>query len=283
MRIKCPKCLATYDVPDRALPKEKSGDKPQKMRCFRCKTIFSVMLRPETRAEHPVQIVKNDPISKPANIVSETSAWTGKTTLDLGGFEAKGQMPIRRFFFLCLVTGFAIVVLFFLFVAGRNDWVLSFPNLSDQIVVAFWGEAAKPPPEAAVKLEVKVEEGHRVILQDDDSVLVVTGEIVNPSEEIRSNVVLNGRIVGSDGKARYETSAPCGKVFKNAKIKKTKRGEFDKLYSRKGKVYDCRVKSKSKRKYMLIFDNIPPDYSEKYKVEVRVVQARTSEPEEKSR
>lgn len=277
MRIECPKCLATYDVPDSALPKERKSDRPQKMRCFKCKSVFSVMLSRDGGQAEPPKLESAAAAAK-ADVVNGASQWTGGNTLDLGAFEAKSHMPIRKFVLLNAIAALALIVLFFLFVAGRNDWVLSFPNLSDQITMAFWGKSAKPPPEEARELVVEVTKGSKIVAHDNNPLLVVTGQVQNPSEETRANVVLNGRLIGPDGQLRAETSAPCGRVFANAKLKKVKPGEFQKLYSTKGANYNCRVKGNSKRKYMLIFDNLPRDYSEKFKVEVRVAAADKKPP-----
>ena len=139
--------------------------------------------------------------------------------------------------------------------------------------------AARKPPEAVRDLEVIVAEGYQVISRDGKPILVVAGEVVNPAKQTRTDVILHGQIVGTDGEVKFETRAPCGKVFKKARLKKVKKDNYFDLYSRKGKLYNCKIKPESKRKFMLIFDDMPPDYHEKYKVEVTVMQARTEEPD----
>ncbi len=346
MQIKCPKCSATYEVPEAALPKEQRGDKPRKMRCFKCKTVFAVSMRPAKPAEEPVEkpveekrvgtskpdsrstpepekltpplahLVEPEQASEPPEpeitaeeeelcisvfdygdtqsntsdnaqpepaapprVVSRTSAWNVETTLDLSGYATKGQMPIRRFIMFGFGVVLALIILMFVFIAARNDWVISFPDLPEQIGIAFWGEEARKPPKAVQELEVTITEGYQALAKNKQPVLVVTGEVRNPNDEARANVVLQGRIVSTDGSVRFETTAPCGKAFKKSKLKKTKRGSFNRLYIRKGKLYDCKVKANSKRKYQLIFDNMPPDYKEKYRVEVKVISGNVKEEE----
>ncbi|MCP4675565.1 MAG: hypothetical protein GY854_08675 [Deltaproteobacteria bacterium] len=345
MQIKCPKCSAVYEVPEKALPKEQRGDKPQKMRCFKCKSVFNVSLRPakppetpppepkppepkppepktpksEEKLKPPLAPKENPPpppplsppsitpgeeelcisvfdydekkkneaaVSTPStdnkrpsipDVVSDTDAWTTGKTLDLSGYSTKGQMTIRRYFLSCLAVGLALIVLLLVFVAARNDWVLSFPNLSEQIGIAFFGESARQPPDSVKELAVTVKEGFKILSKDKVPILVVSGEVINPGEQTRVHVVLEGRIIDSQGKIRFTEQAPCGRVFKTKRLKKMNTGSFDKLYLKKGKPYNCRVKGNASRKYLLIFDDMPPDFDEKYRVEVKAVSGDVKE------
>lgn len=45
MLISCPECAAVYRVSSDVLPRESLGDRPQKMRCCKCKTVFLVSLK----------------------------------------------------------------------------------------------------------------------------------------------------------------------------------------------------------------------------------------------
>jgi len=319
MHIDCPKCQAVYDVPDEALPNEKAGEKPLKMRCFKCKAVFHVsirtgpvaqppaadgavgesrppMARPVSRAEEEEQLCievfdysaqppAKDPTgevipevpAEPMRVVSRTSIWNAGNTLDLTGYATKGAMTIRRYTVACLSVALALIVLLFVFVAARNDWVLSFPNLSEQISIAFYGDDARLPPHEARALEVTVSEGYQLLTKDKKQVLVVLGQVFNPEDEERQNVMLNARIVSYEGKVFFEKRAPCGRVFKNRTLKRKHSTAIDALFTKKGEPYNCKIAGKKVRKFQIVFDNMTPGFDEKYRVEVKAVDAKLTE------
>ncbi len=220
MKIECPKCEATYDVPMELA--KGSGGKSQKMRCPDCDMVFSVQNK---------------------------DAPTSKTN----GLNAKGKTATNRIVGLFLSIAFILTLVFALLFWGYID------KETEQI------------PKTVKPLEVTVDEGYNLIIKDKHPILVVKGSVFNPASETKNHITLEGRIVDKKGKVRFKTQAPCGKIFRNRKLKRTRRGDFFKLYKSKGTLHNCKIDRGKKRKFELIFDGIPPDFKEHYSVQVTVV------------
>jgi len=179
MKIKCPKCEVAYELPDNALPKEKLDGTPFKLKCFKCKTIFTIAYKPEKPEDpnngksgyeefadpetHADQEHRDEQTSDEKDIlvevfngtgddnssseklsangmVTNTAAWNQNNTLNLSAFATQNKQSFAWFTTLMIFFGIAVTVAFFVFVSWRNDWTISFPLLGAQISNAFFGE-----------------------------------------------------------------------------------------------------------------------------------------------
>ena len=103
--------------------------------------------------------------------------------------------------------------------------------------------------------------------------LVVKGTVKNPGSTERTRILLEGRIVDPSGEVRFVTRAPCGKVIADKRLRRTRRGEFSKLFTRKKEFIDCALMPGRQKRFQMIFDDIPKDYNEAYTVQVKTLFA----------
>ncbi len=87
MQIKCPKCSVAYDLPKQALEKQQVGGKPQKVRCFKCKTVFKVALREKKKPDSGYEEFSN------ARPLPELDKEDTQDNLVLDGVS---QQPVRE-------------------------------------------------------------------------------------------------------------------------------------------------------------------------------------------
>lgn len=307
--VMCPNCASGYDIPARILPK--SGVKTQKMRCFRCKAVFTVQLksddsiateqthlaippmvdrnrrfahmppppprqvrkrsdrqphiafantifdqtpqihvesRERTRSDAPVVIDSSDTYTKPKNI------WI--------------SMSMMGIVFLSFVS-----VLMFWFSRGEGEIELDEPAAEQvEIVVPDVAEAAVPatPSASDPQMPVTVIGSYKFVARGNEPILIVDGRVFNSTDDNKTQIVVEGQILDKDGNVKYTTTAPCGILHRNKDLKKTPRESIEKLYSPGGKPFTCSVKSGGRKKYQLIFDRMPEDFSDEYSVKVRV-------------
>ena len=59
-------------------------------------------------------------------------------------------------------------------------------------------------------------------------------------------------------------------------MKKIRKGAIARHYRKKGKLYNCTIKGESNTVFELIFEDVPHDYNESFKIEVKPVFAKYS-------
>lgn len=234
LEVICPACGQEHKVPADRFRTDLSR---ATMQCARCKTMFALSDRG----------VKERP--KP----------TGPNTKVL-------------VFILAVIVALGILM-FLVYIAKVTGKDPSLDALPEQIEVALFGDETAAPGTAQQGLIPSVDEGYKLVLKDKDPVLVVKGKIKNPGSAVRTRVLLEGRIVDAGGKVRFVTRAPCGKLIANKRIKRTERGAFSKLFTRRGEFIDCSLKPGEEKPFQMIFDDIPKDYNEAYTVQVKTLFA----------
>jgi hypothetical protein len=237
MQIRCPQCNATHDVPMDALPTV-SATAPPTMRCAKCKSIFAMT---------------SETIKPPAPVKKQRLS----------------TLVIR----LLILGIFALLVGFLVFVAEQNSWALSFSRLPEQVDNAFFGNSGEHARASAAPLVVTVYEGSQLKHKDKDPILVVRGEVLNPADIERTHILLEGQIVEKSGKVAFEAKGPCGKIYRNRKLRKTSRNSMNKLWTKSGELHNCKLQKDKSAKFQLVFDNIPADYSEEYTIRVKATHA----------
>jgi len=190
-------------------------------------------------------------------------------------FSTKKPAPGKKIhFFRSVMIGAVVGLLIFsLFVAYRNNWAITFSELDHHIFVAFTGESRTMAPPLE-QIQVQIDIGYKLSKIDGETLLVVNGHVKNNSQAKLAKVNLQGRLVTKDGITLFETHSPCGRVFKDKKLRSTHNGKFTKLFKHKGRNYNCRIKSNSKRKFQLIFESIPADFNEPYEIRVEPLSAQ---------
>jgi hypothetical protein len=232
MRIICPHCSQQHEVPEDRL---RSDLEKATMQCARCKTIFPL--------------------------------------------AAQGRAPKRRLRVshnrllagVLIAIGVALVLMLLAFVALKNKGVLELDNLPEQVKIALADEPLKTRDQASPPLDITLNNGYRLIIKDKKPILVVKGKIENTGSVKRTRIILEGRIVDNTGQVQFTTRAPCGKMFANKRLRKTKRGAFSKLFVRKKEYINCVLEPGQKKWFQLIFDDIPEDYDDDYTVQVKTL------------
>lgn len=240
MRIICPKCQKQYDVPEDRF--RQSSDKAT-MQCAKCKHVFPL-------TDQGIAVV----VKKPR--VSHNRLLLG----------------------ILAVIVVALILMLLAYVALRNDGKLELDKLPEQVEVAIKAEEQaleeeeRPREKAKVepdRLQITLNKGYKLVIKDGNPILVVKGKVHNPGPSKRTRILLEGRVVDTDGNVQFKTRTPCGKWFSNRKLKRTKRGEFSKLFVRNKEYIDCSLAPERTTYFQMIFDDIPPDYDDKYTVEVK--------------
>jgi hypothetical protein len=171
-----------------------------------------------------------------------------------------------------------LVVIFFVFVAWRNDWSISLGDLPTQIDIAFSGGETDAIPDEAKDIDVMVTERRLVIAEDKATYLAVTGTVFNNASVGRNQVVLRGRLIDLTGELSDEARGPCGKIVEDDAIKATAKGAIGGHFRSGGTFDDCVIKSQGENVFQLIFENVPLDYSPDFTVEVIAVSASAYAP-----
>jgi hypothetical protein len=115
-----------------------------------------------------------------------------------------------------------------------------------------------------------------VVAADGRKIAIVTGTIRNKTLVGRSRVVLQGKLIGADGKVRSEVKAPCGNNLEDVVIKATPKGSMSKHYTKDDVPFDCKVVGESIELFQLIFDSLPQDFKSASTVEIKPLSARYS-------
>jgi predicted Zn finger-like uncharacterized protein len=203
------------------------------------------------------------------------SAWEMEAPLELAGYAlgmeetASGGQFIGKLMTVIIV----LIVAFFVFVAFRNGWSISIPDLRDQIAFAFSGAELEEFPDEVDDLEATIADRRIVIARDKTPYLVVTGEVVNNSPVLKANVILRGRLLDPAGDIRGEVRAPCGKVAEDSVIEALEAGSAPGLYRQGGELYNCQLSGSGSTVFQIIFDDMPADYDGSFQVEIRPVAA----------
>lgn len=327
MIIKCPQCSTGYSIPENMI-----GGKPRKMRCSRCRNLFTIARRaeaapsgyeeftgqhhlpgefaflkespakeppvqpeeppakPEEPPAQPVQPAPPTPMpaqpappasapptspSAPEIYGGTASAWEMEAPLDLGGFTITNEIPSRG-----QATGkviFVVVVLligFLLFVAYRNSWSISIPDLGDQIAFAFSGEKLEELPEEARDIEATINRRKIITNREKTPFLVVQGEVTNIAMARRSKIIMRAQLIDTIGDIRAQVRAPCGKLIDDSVIEATPKGAMNGHYRSGGALYNCSVEGGGNTVFQIIFDEVPADYDDSFEVRVQAVAAQ---------
>ena len=164
----------------------------------------------------------------------------------------------------------ALLVVVFLSLAARTSGEDSaFAELPAQVQVALFGADEEGIATAPEGLILTMDKGYKLVRRNQSSILVVKGRIRNPGPTVRTRILLEGRVVGADGTIRFVTRSPCGKMFSDKRLKKTKPGKFEKLFTKNKEFINCTLKSGEEKPFQMIFDDIPKEYDEAYTVQVK--------------
>ena len=202
------------------------------------------------------------------------SAWEYQVPLDLADFSVEEPRNPSQLLGKIITIFIVAVILFCVFVSYRNNWNMSASDFHNQIAFAFSGEEIERLPDEVQGLEVIVEDRQLILRDNNGPVLAVYGKIFNNTGLPRTHVVLRGRLIDGDGKIRSQLRIPCGKVLEEAAIE-TMDDDFSWHYKKDGILHNCNISRLSNALYQILFDKIPVDYNDKYKVDVKVISARS--------
>ena len=230
--IVCPSCSQIHKVPADRFRTELSR---ATMQCAKCGRQFNLM----EQGEKPRVTAKNVP-----------NLWV------LGGVLA--------------VIVAALVVVFLSLAARTSGEESTFAELPEQVQVALFGAEEDGSTAAPEGLILTMDKGYKLVRRKSKTaVLVVKGRVRNPGPDVRTRIILEGRIVGADGSLRFVTRSPCGKMFSDKRLKRTKPGKYAKLFTKNKELVNCTLKPGQEKPFQMIFDDIPKDYNEAYTVQVK--------------
>lgn len=202
------------------------------------------------------------------------SAWEMEAPLELGGYAIEEETPsggqsAGKFFTVLII----LVVLFFTFVAYRNGWSISIPDLGDQIAFAFSGQELESLPEEVENIDTTIADRKMLMGKEDAAFLVVSGEVVNGNPMPRTNIMIRGQLIDGAGDVRSEVRAPCGKVIDDPVLEATKKGDVAGHYRQSGSLYNCILSANGSTVFQLVFEDLPADYDSSFAVKARAIGA----------
>ncbi|MCP4606885.1 MAG: hypothetical protein GY847_41315 [Proteobacteria bacterium] len=231
---------------------------------------------PNSGSSVPIQTDVTIPVqgaSVPDIYNNGASAWETEAPLDLESFAIENTTPTSQRIGKVMTAFVVLVAAFLIFVAYRNGWSLSFDSFQNQVVSAFSGGDIENLPPEVDSLEVTLDE-HRILLRKKKApLLLATGKVFNNSRVMLTHIVLRGRLFDAGGEIRSETRAPCNKFFKDSRLKRMGKGEIRRFYRKKGKLFNCSIRGETSTIYQLVFENLPADYDETFRLEVMPVSA----------
>ena len=236
LEVICPACAQVHKVPEDRFRTDLSR---ASMQCARCQTMFSL----SEQGTKPRAVYRGPSIKVLAAV--------------LVGI---------------LLLGGAMVYVYWAKTTGNDAGLEALPEPVK--IALLGGDDDTPSPKDDLQgLTLSVTEGYKLVIRDKNSVLVVKGKVKNPGIDARTRVLLEGRIVDPNGAVRFVTRAPCGRVIPDKRLRKTRRGAFSKLFTRKKEFRDCTLKPGQEKPFQMIFDDIPKDYDEAYTVQVKTLFA----------
>ncbi len=200
--------------------------------------------------------------------------WEEQDPFDLAGFDLDQQNERSKKIGKLVTVVIVVAAMLLVFVAYRNNWSLSMPNLGKQIGFAFSGGEREDIPEEATDLEAFVDSRQTILGADKRAFLAIVGGVINNDSAPRSHILLRGRLFDGSGDMRSEAKAPCGHSLTEKEIKTTAPGKMEHRYQKDGQFLDCTIKSNSSGAFQMVFDDLPADYNSLFKVEVRAIYAQ---------
>jgi len=304
MLVKCPSCATDYNIPDTFLSSKDADEARQrKMRCYKCKTIFSVssdkkktkkqyeeFAEPQTTDESELfsdsqstdeknllfEVFSQNEVDETSSeaVVKNASSWTLKNALDLGEYATENKKSFKWFSVVFSIAAAVVLICFFTFVSAKNEWSLSISNISEQISIAFYGKQEIELPSEVKGLVISPLESYELVAKDGRKIIVAKGRVENTLNEIRTAVILEAKLIDKSGKVRRKITAPCGRNVNNKKLKKSKRGTGQKLFKIRGKDYNCKIAPQKTAKYKIFFEDLPEDYNNTFVVELKAIFAK---------
>ncbi|MDJ0763807.1 MAG: zinc-ribbon domain-containing protein [Myxococcota bacterium] len=206
---------------------------------------------------------------------SAVATWETEAPLELDDYVAKSapsaaQMAGKVMFVLVIA-----VTVFFVFVAFRNDWELSFDKLGDQIGTAFSTGSSTALPAELEGLEVIIRERRVLHRNRKPPLLIVTGRVFNNTPYRRARLLLIGSVLDADDKLRRQARLPCDKVISDALLKKAR--AVVPLYRDRDGFHNCKIGPESTAVFQLVFEDPPQDFDDTFRVEVMPVVASASD------
>jgi hypothetical protein len=201
-------------------------------------------------------------------------AWEVEAPLELDTYTIRSDVhPGHQLAGKVIAGIFVALVGFLIFVAARNGWNLSIPDLPEQIAFAFSNEAGETLPAEVENMDVTVIDRRMVLADDGTAYLSVGGEVFNNNMAGRSHIILRGRLYDSAGDLRAEARMPCGRAVDDKALKATPKGTVAGHFSPGGTLYNCQLSPDGSTLFQVIFENVPADYDATFEVKVMVVAA----------
>ncbi|MDJ0761641.1 MAG: zinc-ribbon domain-containing protein [Myxococcota bacterium] len=215
-----------------------------------------------------------EPKSEEVYFDEDDTSWISRAPLDLNEFSI-GQASAKTRRAGKIVTGaVGFIIIFFIFVAFRNGWQLSVPDLSSQVAFAFSTRTFEKLPDEVKGLEVNVYDRRTLIASDGRPILVVLGDIQNNAPTRRTHILLRGRVLDDGGTVRAETKLPCGVMVDDIEIKATAKGGMREHFLTGASPYNCDLRPEGFCKYKLVFDPSPETTDSLSNIEVVAIAAR---------
>lgn len=201
-------------------------------------------------------------------------------TIQMPGAENihKGKTIILK-----MTTGVALslgilvsVVLFFLSTSANEIVQEEFPEEKKETGDLMVAEEmlSSPPREpelhAAVKLITKY-------YAKNQPILIVNGIVSNVSPDDKSEIIVEAKMLDSDGSALFAATGPCGMLYRYRRLGGTKRESIGDLYKKGGKLYNCSIRSGGEKKFQLVFDGIPRDFDKDFTIKIKAFSSMDTE------
>lgn len=276
MIITCESCGTKFRVGDEKLKRPVT-----KVRCSKCKHVFSVRLDKEQPEEEVVvlepseseDLIKKDEVDD-KEIVDEPLDEESVTSVPHhpSMIQAKPPRPTvaRSKMFVVIV-----LPLFFIAIAALYYFVMK-PSVSQNNSKQASGS---PPVAVSQKAEAFFIENVNV-----GQLLVVQGEVINTSKNPVSFVALEGKLLGLDGKVVLQQRFYAGNILTKDELAQLPITQIqERLMRREGdNLSNVHIKPGEKVPFMVVFYNLPPieeltDYAVSYvnaEVEKPYVQGR---------
>jgi len=123
------------------------------------------------------------------------------------------------------------------------------------------------------RMNVTVKSSRKSVAKHNEPIIIVSGNVLNRTDDDRIKVVVAGRILDKDGNVRFSTTAPCGILHRAKRLKRMPRESIERLYVKSGEPFTYSVKSGGRTKYQLVFNEVPEGFDEEYTVEVKVTSS----------
>jgi len=262
MIITCESCGTKFKID----PSKVANKDTIKVRCSRCRHVFTVDLKPEEEPKKSEKVIVLDD-SLGEEIEKIAGASSSDLSMDSDLFEKEGteddltrpvsEPVVRKKASSPLALSKIIVI------AVAVLAVLGF------VIYKYVGKQSKPASSAESSVQQSDSPSIRLNPQTQaffienvnvGQILVVQGETINDSKSPVSFILLEGRVIGVNGKALLSQRFYAGNLFTKEELAQLPVDKIqERMMRREGEsLSNVRVKPGDKVPFMVVFYNLPP-------------------------